>query len=62
MAHGGNETCLLKTPIALSQKQKMDCSTYCERLSLASTCNKAKALGLNCYSSALDVLFHVPEQ
>jgi len=36
--------------------------THCERFSLAPTCNEVEALGLNSYSSALDVLFDIPEQ
>lgn len=38
------------------------CCTHCERLSLAPTRNKAEALGLNSHSSALDVLFNIPDK
>lgn len=38
------------------------CCTHCERLSLAPTRHKAEALGLNSHSSALDVLFNIPEK
>lgn len=35
--------------------------THCERFSLASTCDKAEALGLNSHSGALNMLFDIPD-
>lgn len=36
--------------------------THCERFSLAPTRHKAEALRLNRHSSALDVLFYIPDK
>lgn len=40
----------------------LNCCTHCEGFSLAPTCNKAEALGLNSHSSALNVLFDIPDK